>query len=330
VAEVLAQGVEIDRLFGKEGSVGFAEFSAPCGFTDADPVICPIAGCSKPLGVDKGLQEIDGVMVEPLPIFGYLTAVEGQKIRGQMRSLDPGENEESALVGDQMKAFLPALSTPSDKAVSGPDVPWGGRPGQTGHRPAMGKGHVLEMFSNGLGIAQIVMLADQTVKKLLPGCSANLLQADGEQGANGAMDRTLINLDTDRRCACCQRVGKCAFGRGLLDQTPGLQEQQQAAADHVLECPIGLPPVPLPAHLLGNEPSARTRMGGDDLPDKANIRFVDTSPPIRGNDVHVRHHTRSWSGTQEGNQTSFKKTAWPEITLKTAYPYLLSLYVEFS
>jgi hypothetical protein len=285
-AEVLSQGIEIDRLFGQERFGGVAEFSAACGFTNADPVICSIAGPLEPLGVDKGLEQINRVMVDPFPVPGYATAVEGQQMGGQMGNPNPGKNQKSTLVRDQMEIFLSGLCTPSDKAVPDPNVPWSGRPEQTGNGPAMGKGHVLEMFSNRLAIAQIVMLANETVAKLLLWASADLLKGYGEKGANGAMDGRLINPNPDRRLAVGQGIGKPAFGWRQLDPPLGFEEQEQAATDHVLEGAIGLTPVPCPAHLLGNEPSAPTGMGGNDLSDKGNIGLGDNPPAICSDDLH--------------------------------------------
>lgn len=55
LAEVLAQGIEIDRFFGQERFGGLAELSTACGLTNADPVVCFVAGPLEPLGIDKGL-----------------------------------------------------------------------------------------------------------------------------------------------------------------------------------------------------------------------------------------------------------------------------------
>jgi hypothetical protein len=142
------------------------------------------------------------------------------------------------------------------------------------------------MFSNRLAIAQIVMLADETVAKLLLWAPADLLEGDGEKGGDGTMDRCLINPDPDRRLAVGQGIGRSAFGRGQLDPSLGLEEQEQAATDHILEGAVGLTPVPCPAHLLGNEPPAPTGMGGNDLPNKGDIRLGDDPAAICDNDLH--------------------------------------------
>jgi hypothetical protein len=244
LAEVLSQRIEVDRLFRQECFGRLAEFSTACSFTNPDPVICSVAGPLEPLGVDKGLEKINRVMVDLIPVPGYATAVQSQQVGGQVGDPNPGKNQKSTLVGDQMEIFLSGLCTPSDKSVPHPDVPWSGRPEQTGNGPAMGKGHVFEMFPNRLAIAQIVMLADETIAKLLMWAPADLLKGDGEKGSNGAMDGCLINLNPQRRLAVGQGIGKPAFGWGQLDPSLGLEEQQQAAADHVLEGAIGLTPVP--------------------------------------------------------------------------------------
>jgi hypothetical protein len=200
-AEVLSQRIEVDCLFGQECFGRLAEFSAACGFTNADPVICSIAGPLEPLGVDKGLEKINRVMVDLIPVPGYAPAVQSQQVGGQVRDPNPGKNQESTLVGDQMEVFLSGLCTPSDKSVPHSDVPWSRRPEQTGNGSAVGKGHVLEVFPNRLAISQIVMLADETVAKLLLWAPADLLKGYGEKGANGAMDGRLINLNPQRRLA---------------------------------------------------------------------------------------------------------------------------------
>jgi len=238
-------------------------------------------------------------MVNPFPVPGYATAVQGQQMGGQVGDPNPGKNQKSTLVGDQMEVLLSALCTPSDKPVPDSDVPRSGGPEQTGNGPAVGKGHVLEMFPNRLAIAQIVMLVDEAVAKLLLCSPADLLEGYGEEGANGALDGCLINLNPQRRLAVGQGIGKLAFGWGQLDPSLGLEEQEQASTDHVLEGAIGLTPVPCLAYLPGNQSPAPTGMGGNDLPNKGNIGLGDDPPAICDNDLHdVKHYTASWSGTQ--------------------------------
>jgi hypothetical protein len=227
---------------------------------------------------------------------------------GQVWDLNPGQNEKSTLVGDQMEVFLSGVSTPSYKTVPDCDVVWSRRPGQTGNGPPIGKGHVFEVFSNGLAVAQIVMLADETVAKLLLCSPSDLLKGYGQKGTYGAMDWRLINGDPNRGLAVGQGIGRSLFGGRQLDASLGLQEQEQAATEHVFEGAIGLPPIPCPAELLGNEAPAGGGMCGDDLLNQGNIGLGDSTSAICCDDLHdMRQYTVSWSGTQVCVQTFFRK-----------------------
>lgn len=263
--------------------------------------------------------------IDIFPISRYAAAVEGQQMGSQVRDLNPGQNQKSTLIGDQMEVILPGRYIPSDKSVPGSDVPWGGRPEQTGDRPAMGKGHILEVLSDRLGITQVVVLADEAVTELLLRGPADLLEVDGKQRIDGAMDRCLINRNPGRRLAVGQGVGNLPFGRRQLDPALGFEEQQQAAADHVFEGAIGLSPIPCPAKLLRNEPPAPTGVSGNDPPNKGNIRLIDNPTAICDSGFHdVWHYTSSWKGTQVRIQTFFKKITRLKIASKTDCPHLLS------
>lgn len=126
------------------------------------------------LGIDECLKEMNRVGIDLFPIRRYATAVEGQQVRSQMRDLNPWQNQKSTLIGDQMEVVLAGRYIPPDKSVPDSDVPRGGRPQQTSDRPAMGKGYILEVLSDRLGVTQVVVLVDQTVTELLLRSPADL------------------------------------------------------------------------------------------------------------------------------------------------------------
>jgi len=98
-----------------------------------------------------------------------------------------------------------------------------------------------------------------------------------------------------------------------LDQTLRLQQQQQAAADHVFECAVFLPPVPCPAYLLRNEASAAVGMVRYDFSDNVNIGLGNVSCAVCRNDSHAWQYRESETGTQEKSNALFKKNV-PETT----------------
>ena len=189
----------------------------------------------------------------------------------------------------------------------------------------MGKGHILEVLSDRLAIAQVVVLVDQTVTELLLRGPADLLEVDGKKGIDGAMDRCLINRDSVGRFAVGQGIGKLTLGLRQLDPALGFEEQQQATAHHIFEGAIGLSPIPCPAKLLRDEPPAPTGIGGNDPPDNGDIRLIDNPTAVCDSGFHdVWQYTSSWSGTQVGNGTFFKKNTRLKVASKPGCPYLLS------
>lgn len=224
--------------------------------------------------------------IDLFPIRRYATSVECQQVRSQMRHLNPWQNQESTLIGDQMEIVFAGGYIPPDKSIAGSDVPRGGRPHQTSDRPAMGKGYILEVLSDRLGVTQVVVLVNQTVTELFLRSPADLLEVDGKKCIDGAMDRCLINRDSVGWFAVGQGIGKLAFGRRQLNPPLGFEEQQQAAAHHIFEGAIGLPPIPCPAKLLRDKPPAPAGIGGNDPPDNGDIRFIDNPTAVCDNGFH--------------------------------------------
>jgi len=127
------------------------------------------------------------------------------------------------------------------------------------------------MFSNGLGIAKIMVLAYQAIEDLLQGSSANLFKGDGKQVGHRTMNGRASDGYSGWFLSFGKRVGRSEFSGRQVNEAFGLQEQQQAAADHVFKNTIRLPPVPFPANFLRNEAPAFTRMGLNNPPDGHHI-----------------------------------------------------------
>lgn len=163
------------------------------------------------------------------------------------------------------------------------------------------------MLSNRLGVTQIMMLADQAIEKFLQPGSTYLLEMDRGQVMNRTLYRGSVDLYMNRLSSIGKRILEVTLGRRELDQISGLQQQQQAAADHVFECAVFLPPVPRPAHLLRNEASAGVGMGRYDFSDNVNIRLGNVSCAVCRNDSHAWQYKESKTGTQEKSNVLLKK-----------------------
>ena len=95
-----------------------------------------------------------------------------------MRNPDPRGNQKAGVVSQKMQIFFPYLGTPSNKTVSWPKMPGSGRPCQTGNGSVMGEGYILKVFSNRLAIAQVMILGNEAIEKLLKRAPSDLPKCD--------------------------------------------------------------------------------------------------------------------------------------------------------
>jgi hypothetical protein len=131
------------------------------------------------------------------------------------------------------------------------------------------------MLSNGLAVAEIMVLAYKTIEDLLMWGSANLLEPDGKQISHGTLNRALVDCNSGRLLSLGKRIGRGEFSGRQLDVALVFQKKKQASTDHVFKNAIGLSPIPLPANLLGDKAPAFIRVLGNYAPDRRNIFLGD-------------------------------------------------------
>ena len=101
------------------------------------------------------------------------------------------------------------------------------------------------MFAHRLLVAEIVMLLHQAVEQRLVGGAPNLLELQRAQFASvSASIGVGVNQHRRRPCALGQWIMPHVIHRRQGDLASALQHQQQAAAHHVAQCTIALPPLP--------------------------------------------------------------------------------------
>jgi hypothetical protein len=82
-----------------------------------------------PLGIDAGLQKINRMPVDTLPVPGDAARHLTQNVRGQMRNVDPRHNEIARMVGEKTEITPPHFRRPANEAVAGSEMPRGRGPG---------------------------------------------------------------------------------------------------------------------------------------------------------------------------------------------------------
>ena len=138
------------------------------------------------------------------------------------------------------------------------------------------------MFTDGLRVAQVVVGFDEAIEELLlPTATPDLTELEGPDLRNFRFNtlprekrRGFRLLTLDERIACAKPR------RGELDVTCAVEEEHQPSSHHGPQFPVCLLPVPSPAELLREPPSACAGMLGDDPPDGFNVLLVDCPPSV--------------------------------------------------
>ena len=97
----------------EEGGVVAVELAPTLGGADVDPVGGWVAGARESVGVDKGLDQDGSVAVAGGPVVAETTGGERQELRGEVLRLDPGQDEKSGVVGDELEVGLALLAVSS-------------------------------------------------------------------------------------------------------------------------------------------------------------------------------------------------------------------------
>ena len=147
-------------LVGRSALVVPVQFAAPLGLSDVDPVGSLVAGAGEALGLDEGFQQNGSVSVAVLPVLGELTRGQGQQLGGEVLGLDPGKDQETGVVDDQLKVPLPFRRTPADEAVARGGFPGGGAKAKQGQDAVLPTSEVAQLSPRQRGVSQIVIAVD--------------------------------------------------------------------------------------------------------------------------------------------------------------------------
>jgi integrase len=119
------------------------------------PVGRPITRAAVAFGIDEGLEEIDGVPVDPFPVRRDSSRHLTENVRRQMRDTDPRQNERARIIGEKADITAPRLCRPADKAVAGAQMPRRRRPGQAGDRASRRIHQIFEVFPHLCSVKKV-------------------------------------------------------------------------------------------------------------------------------------------------------------------------------
>ena len=149
------------------GKVGAAVSSKPPGLAQADPSGRLVAGPGKTGGIDEGLDGVERVAMDPLPVGGETFDRQSQNPGGQILDPDARKNEVADVVGEVGQSATGEIVQPPEEAVPDVAVEGGCAPSQKGDPLSLQKCHMAERLSRNPLEGEIVMFPHEVIPPLL-------------------------------------------------------------------------------------------------------------------------------------------------------------------
>lgn len=267
----------------------FVVLAAPRGHAEQNPVGGAIAGTGETLGIDKGLQPVNWVMVQSLPVGGYGSGDMAKQMGGKVRNLDPGQNEKPRVVGQEVAVALAGKRRPADEGVATVNGVRCRRKGHAGHHPAACGNQILEVFADRLAVAQVMVLPDQTVEKFFFRRPTNLSQFDRTKISEPAGNRRWAKIEGRRDVFSDPDLVVSTKPRRKSNNPFPFEFEEETTADTVFEVTVGLPPVPGLADPARDNAATLTPVSFYDLAEKGEIVPGNDSFAVGEYRVHEDH-----------------------------------------
>lgn len=275
--KVFNQRVKKDSFNRTRKPVVNVPFTSSLGETHMNPVGRLIAGPLESFAIHKGLQKDNRMVVNFLPVLWEDSGHSAQEVRCQMRNLDPGQNEEAGVLGNKMDVSISVSGLPSDEVIPRGHLPGCGSPAEASQRPSLMEGHILEVFSHGLTVTQVVVSVDESLVERFPLGTPYHLEIDGSQLLQSSPDGFPgVKWNLYRPLS---DGSPSMLDRRELHQPCLLETQEKFAAGHGLKHAVALSPIPEAAEFLGDEGPASTLMLFNNGLDKGNIIASYLSAP---------------------------------------------------
>jgi hypothetical protein len=277
LSKVFNQRVKEDSFNRTSEPVVDIPFASSLGETHMNPVGRLIADSLESFAIHKGLQKDDRMVVDFLPVPWEDSGHSPQEVRCQMRNLDPGKNEEAGILGNKMDVSISVIGLPSDEVIPREHLPGCSSPAEASQRPPLMEGHILEVFSHGLTVTQVMVGLDETLVERFPMGSAYHLEIDGPhllQSSPDGFPGVKGNLYRPPSPGSPSVLYRREFHPSRL-----LQTQEKFTTGHGLKHAVSLSPIPEAAEFFGDESPASTLMLFNNGLDKGNIIALYLSAP---------------------------------------------------
>jgi hypothetical protein len=189
----------------------------------------------------------------------------------QMRATDPGKDEESGIVDDQVEVLAAFAWSPADPLIPGGHLPGSGTKAEQGQQAIVGIPYeIANRCSDELPCPEIVELIKELIKESNVASLCCNRESKGSKVAEGLND-SRAGLDgrvVAHTCVATEGIASC--GRQAKNP-PGMKSQEHIPHGSFLGLSIGLMPLKKRAELACNMCATQIGMGDDELLHGRNI-----------------------------------------------------------
>jgi hypothetical protein len=169
---------------------------------------------------------------------------------GEIGNTNPGEDEEAGIDGDLVEVGATLLVRPSQVPVSRPDMAGSRTKAYTGNRPVVGESEIVEVFTDRLAIAEVMVLLDKTFVKPFQRSAPHHEDGERLERGEGDVQGGIVEFDPVKPfLAPFEPRGNPLLGREC-DMAFGVELEEEAPAHHIFRGSIGLSQVPETAEFL--------------------------------------------------------------------------------
>jgi len=205
-----------------------------------------------------------------------------------MRDSYPGQDKKPGIHRDLVEVGETLLLVPSEMPIPCPDVSGSRAEPYARDRSAFRESDIFEVLADGLDIAQVVIPADEAFIQVLMGRAPHHNDRHRFHPRDTAGNRGCIDGIFERYPPSPEMGGGRLLQGRKSDESFPVKREQETSAEHVPEGAVRLHPVPSPAELLREKPSARTGVAGDAIADLVELPVRIGFSPIPYLSCHER------------------------------------------
>src|SRR5450759_399424 len=260
-AEVADERIDPDALDGLAVAMQSIELAASLGVAKILPVGGLVTGACEARFLDEGFQQDRTVRITGMPVVRQALADQGERARGEVTTLYPGQDEESRVVDDEVQVARTLLARPANELIARLGLPGAGTEAHQGNDLIRGAHEVAQLRSGHELMTEVMMALDVRIPEQGVALCPHQIDAEPSQIHRGhGCGFKYSALDVRMRPIT---HGPGVSRRRQRDEAVSLHPQQRHTAAHILEPAVSSAPVQPLTHFTG-EPGAIERRGPAD------------------------------------------------------------------